>query len=614
MKCTISCLFIFLTVMGAQAQLSPEKAAWNNLDKERWQKVRYYLNKALKKDTTNVAANFTYSWYFFTQGNPQLHIDSAQAFLQKVKRDYPRTSKAEKQRLEWFPVNQKEIDRLQYYLDSAAFDRALHANTEQAYAYFAQQHPWALQVVRAKELQIEVGFLMALRRNTYEAFQEFLTKYPTGYRAQEAKERYNKLLYETLTRDQTLQAFQHFFNTYPESPYQQEAERAILILSTIRGDSLAFVKYLQQWPNGRFYALAKSILQHINADEETADVKLPMWGKQNYYLLDANGKEWNLPDASSLGNNKNCEVKSAFFFQADDKVYTNSGVYLTNQFKELHQQPAGFCVVERNLVNEVWHVSAQKIFETTGNVQLLGAKWWLEKKNGESTLYSLLGKKLCSGWWRKVVAFTGWLAFQHETGWIIVPEEKITVDEDPFKYGLLADEMRQFKQGLWYRAGNEEGLLSASGEHTIAKQKIKIEIVSGGIIVKHDTSSTIFGNKNWKEQHVTDAKWIKPFWIGKTKKNYTLLSLQDDKPIFRLTALDTVYCVGQLAVATKKDTVLFITENNLFSISKKLITHTIRKGDSLFIIATKNQKQIIYSAKGQALFVLQDETPEYLGG
>ncbi|MFN5554606.1 MAG: hypothetical protein ACK48F_00205, partial [Chryseotalea sp.] len=150
----------------AWAQLAPEKAAWNNLGRERWIKVRQFLDKALRKDSTNVGANFTYSWYFFTQGNPQFHLDSSYVYLQKVKRDFSLLTKSEKQKLEWYPITDKEIERLQSYQDSAAFERAFVANTEMAYGYFIQQFPWAKQVSRARELQIEVGFLMALRRNT----------------------------------------------------------------------------------------------------------------------------------------------------------------------------------------------------------------------------------------------------------------------------------------------------------------------------------------------------------------------------------------------------------------------------------------------------------------
>lgn len=72
-------------------QTSSERQALNNIEKRKWDKAFGQLNKALSKDTLNVAAAYVMGWYFFSPENPDYQLDSAYHYTQKALRDFQLT-------------------------------------------------------------------------------------------------------------------------------------------------------------------------------------------------------------------------------------------------------------------------------------------------------------------------------------------------------------------------------------------------------------------------------------------------------------------------------------------------------------------------------------------
>lgn len=602
-------LSFLLASQLASAQLANEKAAWNNLGRERWIKVRQYLDKALKKDSTNVGANFTYSWYFFTQGNPQFHLDSSYVYLQKVKRDFALLSKSEKQKLDWYPINEKEINRLQSYQDSAAFERAFVANTEMAYGYFAQKFPWAKQVARARELQIEVGFLMALRRNTHEAFSEFLQKYPDSYRAAEAKNRFEKSLYEFETASGRLQAYEIFYDRYKDSPYRKEAAQKIFILSTLAGDSISFAKFINRWKQGEQVEFAGEIIQNLKVKDETDEIILPVWKKQRYTLLKADGTLLDPTGLTTIENNLRCGGISTYFFLSGDKVFTIDGKLLTKDAKAIEPMEAGFVIVEKEKVNEVWHVAGHKIFESNGSLDLLEGKWWIEKKDGRYIIYSLLGHPLLTGSWRKIIAFDGWLALQTETNWQLISFNDLADVNNQYKKMIAAEEVKPFKQGIWYKVGNQEALLSSNGKYLVAQQAAKIDLYDGGIVVTRDSLSTLLIENNEIEKEMKNIKWLKPFWVFQKDKRFAFVDKKQTSLYY-----DTIQVFGQTLLGFSQDSLLVVRNEKKITLASNVIKEIITKNDSVFFVMKRADKLYITNVLGQNLFVNDADRISYVGG
>lgn len=200
------------------AQLSPERAVVNSLEKGKYNRARTQLAKMLNRDTTNVLGYYLLSRYFFAPGNPDFSIDSAYRHCNTALSKIGFATGRTRERISRFPLDSALLITLRNQIDSAAFQRAKMVNTEEAYQYFLDHFVHASQRSQAIELRDEVAFLKAMVENTYQSYRKFLDKYPQSHRANEARMRYDKLLFETKTSDRKLVSYERFIAEHPESP------------------------------------------------------------------------------------------------------------------------------------------------------------------------------------------------------------------------------------------------------------------------------------------------------------------------------------------------------------------------------------------------------------
>src|SRR5690349_19190692 len=199
----IALLFCSLA-LPARGQ-SAEKSALKSMQKKKWSKAEAVLRKSLSKDTLNPTSKYLFALYFFRNDNPSYQLDSAYRYAISSLRDYRLISEKERARLKRFPLDSGRIISVRQKIDSAAFQLATTANSEQSYIDFLDKHP--LDVAhrpQAIELRNEVAYQDAFRQNSYQAMQKFLNKYPESVRAPEARQHYDRLLYEALTADKRL--------------------------------------------------------------------------------------------------------------------------------------------------------------------------------------------------------------------------------------------------------------------------------------------------------------------------------------------------------------------------------------------------------------------------
>ena len=241
----------------AQLLLTPERQAWNNIEKQRWDRVESQLRKALRKDSLNATARYVYAIYFFSPGNPVYHIDSSYHYIQASLADYRLTDARERERMKRFPVDSSILINLRQKIDSAAFEFAARVNTVDAYDHFLGLYALALERPRAVELRNEVAYFNAMKENTYKAFAQYLEKYPGSARAKDAKDKFNTLLYEEKTFNKQLKSYQAFVKEFPESPYRRDAELQIFEKMTAGGAIESFEEFLSLYPQSFYSGKAK---------------------------------------------------------------------------------------------------------------------------------------------------------------------------------------------------------------------------------------------------------------------------------------------------------------------------------------------------------------------
>ncbi len=191
----IVCTVVLLTVQ-VHGQVSSERLALNNIEKRKWDKALGQLNKALSKDSLNVAAAYVMGCYFFAPDNPEFQLDSAYRYAQKALRDFELSSAKQRDRLKRFPLDSLTIVDLRTEIDSAAFERAKQFDTENSYIDFINSFPTAVDQTLAISLRNKAAYRAALAENTYQAFKDFISKYPDSEQATEATTRYHELLFQ----------------------------------------------------------------------------------------------------------------------------------------------------------------------------------------------------------------------------------------------------------------------------------------------------------------------------------------------------------------------------------------------------------------------------------
>ncbi len=117
------------------------------------------------------------SRYFFTPQNPDFQIDSAHRYRMQAWRDFMPSSPRLREKMKRIPLDSMILVKLGAQIDSAAFARARHADTEESYRNFLAVFTQAAQQKEAESLRNAAAYRDATRQNTYMAFASFLSKY-----------------------------------------------------------------------------------------------------------------------------------------------------------------------------------------------------------------------------------------------------------------------------------------------------------------------------------------------------------------------------------------------------------------------------------------------------
>jgi outer membrane protein OmpA-like peptidoglycan-associated protein len=132
----------------------------------------------------------------------------------------------------------------QIYIDKAfvkrnivAFDQAKSKNKVEAYQYFIDTYPDAVQYDKAIELRNQVAFSNAKEENTIEGYESFINNYPDADQVDEANNQIHNIAFKNASKFNTVEAYQYFINTYPRA---NQKAKAIL-----RRDELAYAAALE---------------------------------------------------------------------------------------------------------------------------------------------------------------------------------------------------------------------------------------------------------------------------------------------------------------------------------------------------------------------------------
>lgn len=619
----------------AQLLLTPERQAWNNIEKKRWDRVESQLQKALRKDSVNATARFVYAVYFFSSGNPSFHIDSSYHYALAAEADFQQSDIRERERMKRFPIDSAILVHLRERIDSAAFEFAASTNTVEAYDHFLLVYSSAKQRSRAIELRDEVAYFLAMKENTFTAFAQYLAKYPTSARAKDAKDKYNTLLYENKTSDKRLKSYQAFVRDFPDSPYRRAAEQQIFEKMTAIGSADAYEEFLSQYPESSYSRKAKNILYHIlkedNAEHRSSSVwndslrlvnesekklLVPFYKDGKYGFIDQDGREVIPPVLVEPGQSYECgNITDDILIFKNKAISKHGPTVYQGELESMDDLGYGFIMIETSGCSIVIHKSGFKVADCVDDARILDGRIFAIKKNEAWSLYALNGRKLPGGDWDDITSIGDVFVFQRKKKFILAKLSDIEVLADSGRpnFSNDYDEIKPWQGGLiWFRQGELQGLLDQSLNSVIKPVSYPLSPFQNGSLGKTPGGYFFFNSKGRQSvlfNNVTQhGKWTAVKNLG-----WRLYDTENERYLSR--SYDTITFKGPFVFGATKDSLRIIfPEHQTVDLPGAPVTEFLPGKDSTsYLLVDDGDKKTIYNRIGGRMFSLAADKIQYAG-
>jgi len=630
-------VYLLAPVSKLHAQLDSERIAWNRLQSGKWESSHRLLLKTLRKDTSNLKANYVLANWFFVKANPNFQIDSAHVYINKSIRNYDTLAVRDKERFLKFPIDSLILQALLTRIDSAAFERAKNANTEVSYIQFIKDFQTASQIENAIELRDEVSFLEALKANTYQSYHAYLSKYPQSHRAKDATDRYEKLLFEERTKNKRLASFKLFLKEYPESPYAGEAHRQVFEISTASGKPEDFLNYVAEYPSSNYEKFVRDILFHVYNDrEETIPVSvltdslknvlalnsrfwIPFLKNNQFGFMDQTGQEVLSPQFQDVRDEYKCGSVSDDILSLPDGYFSRTGKKIANHTSSLKSIGLGFLAVSEQSCLRLIHKSGREIIsDCYEEYRIVDDHFIAAKRNSFLTLYTLGGRKL---------PLTGITQISEAEGLILLSksEKKIVnttnqlatlADGNPFHDELVFDEVLAVNKGLLLvRNSGLEGILDNNLNYVVPLGRHTLTKTSFGLIGNENGRITVHGLSTELENKTYDNITYYRNWLVLTNAGKTQLMDIPSKQWVETDA-DSVRFDHSLTFVHKNNNhKVYLSPNHSLNLQAESKIQFIASRDSVQFFFTENKKKrtVFTLDKGDQLFTTDLELLESLG-
>lgn len=635
MKVRFAVLLIFTTLVALplKAQLTSEFTALHNLEKQKWEKAKGQLMKVLRKDSLNAAAQYGLAVYYFSVDNPAYQIDSAYHRVSIALLKYHHTPHRQRDRWRKIPLDSVVLITYRERIDSAAFNRAVHINTESGYIDFLTRFTTASQQALALELRDEVAYIDALRENTYQSFLKYLNKYPSAVRAPEAKARYEKLLFEARTKDKKLSSYEAFLIENPSTPYRKIIEQQIFEIITSSGRVRDFEEFLLRYPESTKVQMARNILYHILEDVEIPNEKVvndsirkiqlleksylvPFLKDGKFGFMNENGVDVLKPEFQEIDAFYRCGNIMEQILILENKIMARNGsVIYEGEIEEVEDFGYGFLKIISTTCVKVIHYSG---FSIGGNdcfedAFLLRRNYVALQKGKHWSVWTLTGRMLVPFEWEEIKNIDNVLVFALGGKYKLTTIEDVAkaADQLPvrFTYSNL-DEVKNWPDGkVWVRLGNRQAVLNQDLSEWIPLGAQEVTSTFFGAVSKYDSTGYILYQKSGLSQTFHRIKISNPWVAGKSSTGWQLWGPGIENP--RLD-FDSIGFVGPIVVAFKNDSMRVRMSSTSFIESVAAKPQFLAGKDSVFyLLLEEGEKKKLYNDKGELLFIVHYDHIEY---
>ena len=636
----ISALIVFTLIAGSykvNAQWDPERIAWNRLKDGKWESAHRLLKKSLRKDSSNLEANYVLVNWFFASENPGFQIDSAYRYVNTSIRNYDSLTVRERERVSKFPIDSTVLYELRSKIDSAGFQRAKNENTEPGYIRFLTSFPGAKQINSAIELRDEVAFLDALRENTYQSFHSYLLRYPQSHRAGDASERYEKLLFEDKTKNKRLAGFKSFLKEYPASPYADEAQNQIFEIATASGEVQDFLLYLDEYPSASNQKWVRDILFHIYQEREeiipktilndslnsvinlNAHFWIPFLKNSLFGFMDQRGIEVLSPQFQEVRDDYKCGPVLDDILSLPDGYFSRSGKKIAEATTLLQSIGFGFLTLSQDNCIQLIHKSGRRIItDCHDEYKIIDGNFIAARRNGYFVIYTLAGRQLLITGITQVDEAEGLILLSRSGKKIINTSTQLAamVDGNPFHDELVFDDVLVVDKGLLLvRNSGLEGILNTNleyvvplGRQTLTKTPFGLIENQNGVIIVHGLSADLEGKR------YRDIKFFRHWLVLVDQDKVQLFDIPSKRQIEE--DADSVWFDQSLTFVAKNNVQkVYVSATNAVELQVDSKIQFIASRDSVqFFFTESKQKRTVFTLnRGEKLFLTEFDVLESIG-
>jgi hypothetical protein len=627
-------LLFFTSLSFAQTTL---RQAQSRMEKGRWSEARELLKKTQKKEGPNTELSAAWAQWFFSKANPSYQVDSAYRYCQLAILQMQQLEGKNKDRLLRIGFDSTQLILYREKIDSTAFAETKEVNTEKGYESFIQRFPDSKQRSAAAELRDEVSFLDALKTNSYQSFEQYVRLHPTSHRALEAKTRYEKLLFDSKTKDRKFKSYVSFVNDFQTSPYRALADRQIFEIATARGDTSAFLSFIDKFPGNTWKHVAVDWLFHFYNDYEK-DIPARLLNDSIRNVIRSNQSYWvPLLDNGKFGFiNSSGEVAMTPRFESveeryrcgavfDDVLSTSEGLVSRNGKLIVIRKPIqqklgfGFYKIGDSTCVKVVHKSGRLVInDCLEDVKLLGVHFFSVKKKGRWKLLTLTGRSLLGeSSWDDIELLERVLVLSRLGKKVVLNLSSVesSADGNPISEELVFDEViRVGVDRLLVRNGSLEGLINSNAEFVVPFGRQTLSVRSFGLVRKVNDQYSIADLANELENKWWDNITLSKQWLLLRRGIAQQLFDLNSKKIIEDS--DSCWFAGGVAFAKQKDSVrVHLNSVRTLTFSKDNRIQFIKSRDSVrYLFTESKQKKTVYEiATGQHLFTRDFDKLESYG-
>lgn len=619
----LATVFLLVFSLRAAGQVSPEKL--NAItDRSKWTKAGQSIRKAMVKDTLDPEPVYLMSLFFFHAGHPTFQIDSASHYQHKSAR-----LMAGRELGRRAIMDTASVRRFRLSIDSAAFERAKKADTEDAYQDFITRYASAREIPVAVELRDEQAFVKALKGNTSKSFKLFLQQYPSSHRSREAKDRMEKLEYEEITKDKRRTSYERFCREFPRSPYRPLAEKRVFELNTASGSPNAFLRFLKNYPESRWAPRAKALLFSLERDGEVVadgtwktdslrregEVSeegywVPVIKSGRYGFINESGKEVVAPRFDDIPEGYRCgEISDRYLLTSEGILARNGKIVWKGTVKDFDDLTLGFIFITTDSGGFVIHESGYRLTHIPVDDALVIANRFVGINYDDRwTVMTLSGVPLLTSGFDDIAVLDSVVQLTKDNKKILTTPGRMAraAEGVELKEDFVFDDTRKWgDQHYWVRNGVLEGVIDPNLNFIIPLDRQVLKKTSFGFITTKNDRVYIQGIKKLEDKgykHVVEqGGWVR---MEDTAGKHWVF----DRGFDTLTSGDSAWFRGQLAFLQDADSVraLLPDGQKIAFLRGSHFQFKEFRDSSAWMVLEEKKKKVVYNAgTGVRLFTAE---------